>query len=565
MNLRALLHDRFTAAFEATGIAEAEPLLRPAARPEFGHYQANGIMAAAKQARRNPRQLAEAVVGALREGGIDAMADTVEVAGPGFVNVTLAPAFLAAGLSRPGIEAAPRPDTIVIDYSSPNLAKEMHVGHLRTTIGDAMARVLEALGHTVIRQNHVGDWGTQFGMLVAHLDDRGADSQGAALADLETFYASARQRFDADPAFAQRARRMVVALQRGDAAARRHWERFIEISLTHCRAVYDRLGITLTDADLDAESRYNDHLPGVVEHLDRAGLLSLSDGAKCVFLDGFDTPVIVQKSDGGYLYATTDLAAVRHRCQSYGANRLMYFTDARQSLHFRQFFAVARQAGFAPPECRLEHHPFGAIKDRGGRAFKSRDGGTEKLAVLLEEAVRRADALVRRKSPELGDDAVQQVARVVGIGAVKYADLLRHRASDYVFDWDAMLSFDGNTAPYLQYAYARIRSLFRRADADPADLAQATPTLGTGAERQLALALLRFQETLEAVAAEALPHYLCGYVYELAGAFMRFYETCAVLDAPPAIRRSRLRLCALTADTLRRGLGLLGIDTVERM
>ena len=564
MNLRALLHDRFAAAFEATGIADAAPLLRPAARPEFGHYQANGIMAAAKQARQNPRKLAAAVVEAMREGGINDLAEAVEVAGPGFINVTLAPEFLAAGLASPRIEAA-RAETIVIDYSSPNLAKEMHVGHLRTTIGDAMARVLEALGHTVIRQNHVGDWGTQFGMLVAHLDDQGADPQGAALADLEAFYAAARERFDADPAFAERARRMVVALQQGERAVRKHWERFIDVSLAHCRTVYSTLGVTLTDGDLDAESRYNDDLPEVVEQLRRAGLLSISDGAKCVFLEGFDAPVIVQKSDGGYLYATTDLAAVRHRCQRYGANRLLYFTDARQSLHFRQFFAVARQAGFAPPECRLEHHPFGAIKDRSGRAFKSRDGGTEKLAALLDEAVRRARTLVRQKSPELDDDAVEQVARVVGIGAVKYADLSRHRASDYVFDWEAMLSFDGNTAPYLQYAYARIQSLFRRAGADPADLADATPTLGTGAEQHLALMLLRFQETLEAVAAEALPHYLCGYVYELAGTFMRFYETCAVLDAPPATRRSRLRLCALTAETLQRGLGLLGIDVVERM
>ena len=565
MNLRALLHDRFAAAFETTGIADAAPLLRPAARPEFGHYQANGIMAAAKQAQQNPRKLAAAVVEALREGGIGDLAEAVEVAGPGFINVTLAPEFLAAGLAGPRIESAARAETIVIDYSSPNLAKEMHVGHLRTTIGDAMARVLEALGHTVIRQNHVGDWGTQFGMLVAHLEDQGTDPQGAALADLEAFYAAARERFDADPAFAERARRMVVALQQGERAARKHWERFIDVSLAHCRTVYNTLGITLTDGDLDAESRYNDDLPEVVEQLDRAGLLSISDGAKCVFLDGLDAPVIVQKSDGGYLYATTDLAAVRHRCRHYGANRLLYFTDARQSLHFRQFFAVARRAGFAPPECRLEHHPFGAIKDRSGRAFKSRDGGTEKLAALLDEAVRRARTLVRQKSPELDDDAVEQVARVVGIGAVKYADLLRHRASDYVFDWDAMLSFDGNTAPYLQYAYARIQSLFRRAGADPADLADATPTLDTAAEQHLALMLLRFQETLEAVAAEALPHYLCGYVYELAGAFMRFYETCAVLDAPPAIRRSRLRLCALTAGTLQRGLGLLGIDAVERM
>ena len=568
MNLRALLQDRFAAAFAAAGAAP-EPLLRAAARPEFGDYQANGAMAAAKRQRREPRELAAAVVGALREGGIDEVAESVEVAGPGFVNVRLSPAFLSASLVRLAIAPAARPDTIVIDYSSPNLAKEMHVGHLRATIGDAMARILEALGHRVIRQNHVGDWGTQFGMLVAHLQDIGrgpAENEAAspALADLEAFYAAARQRFDADPAFAERARKVVVALQQGDAAARGHWRRFIDVSLSHCRAVYETLGITLTDADLDAESRYNDDLPKVVQTLDDAGLIRVSDGAKCVFLDGFDAPVIVQKRDGGYLYATTDLAAVRHRCRHFGANRLMYFTDARQSLHFQQFFAVARKAGFAPPDCHLEHHPFGAIKDRNGRPFKSREGGSEKLAALLDEAVQRAGVLVREKSPELDADAADQVARAIGIGAVKYADLLRHRANDYVFDWDAMLSFDGNTAPYLQYACARIRSLFRRGGVDAANL-DAAPAVSIAAERRLALALLRFQETLEAVAAEALPHYLCGYLYELAGAFMRFYETCAVLEAPPAERRSRLKLCALTEETLRRGLGLLGIDAVERM
>lgn len=567
MNLRAALTERFTRAFNATGIAAAEPALRPAARPEYGDYQANGAMAAAKRAGRKPRDFADEVVTALKADGVEQVADRVEVAGAGFINVTLSPEFVAESLTAPSIAPAPQPDTVVVDYSSPNLAKEMHVGHLRSTIiGDAMARVLEALGHQVIRQNHVGDWGTQFGMLLAHLaDGGGAEAKGAVaikLADLEAFYTAARARFDADAEFADRARRMVVALQAGDATAQAHWRRFIDLSLAHCRAIYERLGVTLMDADLDPESRYNDELPSVVAALSE--ITTESEGARCVFLDDFDAPVIVQKSDGGYLYATTDLAAIRHRLQRFGANRICYFTDARQSLHFKQFFAVARKAGFAPPECRLEHWPFGTVMGGDGRPFRTREGGQVKLAELLDEAVQRARRLVQAKNPDLAAEEAAAVARVVGIGAVKYADLMRHRTSDYVFDWDAMLSFDGNTAPYLQYACARIRSLFRRGGVD-ADALEAVPRLATEAERRLGVALLRFQETLEAAAAEALPHYLCGYLHGLAGAFTHFYETCPVLDAPVPVRTSRLRLCAITGGTLQRGLGLLGIETVERM
>ena len=561
MNLRAFLTRRVADAFRAAGIDDAEPMLRPAGRPEFGDYQANGAMAAAKRLRTNPRALATAVADAFGAADAD-VAQAVEVAGPGFVNITLAGEFLSARLAAVEVEPARDPGRIVIDYSSPNLAKEMHVGHLRTTIGDAMGRILEALGHEVIRQNHVGDWGTQFGMLVAHLED--CQAAAPELRDLEVFYAEARKRFDAEPEFADRARRTVVDLQRGDEAVRAYWRRFIEISLSHCRAVYDTLGITLTDDDLDAESRYNDDLPRVVEDLDGAGLLTESDGAKCVFLEEFDTPVIVQKRDGGYLYATSDLAAVRFRTRHYDADRVLYFTDARQSLHFRQFFAVARKAGFAADACSLEHHPFGTIMGKDNRPFKTRTGGVVKLASLLDEAVRRARTLVAGKNPDLTGAQADRVARVVGIGAVKYADLSKNRTSDYVFDWDTMLSFDGNTAPYLQYAYARIQSLFRRAGVDPASLV-ATPVVVAPEERRLAVMLLRFQETLEQVASEALPHHLCAYLFDLASRFMQFYETCPVLDAPERVRESRLKLSALTAETLRRGLGLLGIETVDRM
>ena len=559
MNLRAFLHGRMAAAFEAAGAADAEPLIGVATRPEFGDYQANGAMAAAKATRTPPRVLAATVVDAL---GDAEFAQDLAVAGPGFVNITLSPAFVSANLGRVEIDRTAYPDRIVVDYSAPNLAKEMHVGHLRTTIGDAMARILEALGHCVIRQNHVGDWGTQFGMLVAHLED--VQEAAPQLKDLEVFYAQARKRFDADVDFADRARRTVVALQRGDEHVRAYWRRFIDISLSHCRSVYEALGVTLDDADLDAESRYNDDLPKVIADLERADLVTESDGAKCVFLDEFETPMIVQKRDGGYLYATTDLAAVRYRSVHYRADRILYFVDARQTLHFRQLFAVARKAGFARQACKLEHHPFGAIMGRDNRPFKTRSGDVVKLADLLDEAVRRARILVTEKNRDLDEAEVDRISRVVGIGAVKYADVSKNRASDYVFDWDTMLNFDGNTAPYLQYAYARIQSLFRRGGVDPSRLTDA-PVISNETERRLGVALLRFQETLEQVASEALPHYLSGYLYGLAGDFMKFYETCPVLDAPVAVRDHRLKLCALTGETLQRGLGLLGIETVDRM
>ena len=559
MNLRAFLHERMAAAFEAAGVPDAEPMIGVTTRPEFGDYQANGAMAAARTAGTQPRVLAEGAVEAL--GDVD-FAQTLAVAGPGFVNITLSPAFVSAHLGSVEIERTAHPDRIVVDYSAPNLAKEMHVGHLRTTIGDAMSRILEVLGHHVIRQNHVGDWGTQFGMLVAHLEDVREDAP--ELGDLEVFYAAARKRFDADAEFADRARRAVVALQRGDERVRRYWQRFVDISLSHCRAVYETLGITLGDEDLDAESRYNDDLPRVIDDLEGAGLITLSDGAKCVFLDELETPFMVQKSDGGYLYATTDLASVRYRSVHYRADRILYFVDSRQTLHFRQLFAVARQAAFVRQACRLEFHPFGTIMGRDNRPFKTRSGDVVKLADVLDEAVRRSRVLVAEKNPELDGEEADRIARVVGIGAVKYADVSKHRASDYVFDWDAMLSLDGNTAPYLQYAYARIQSLFRRGGVNPESLTE-VPVISNESERRLGVSLLRFQETLEQVASEALPHYLSGYLYGLAGDFMRFYETCPVLDAPGAVRDHRLKLCALTGDTLKRGLGLLGIGTVDRM
>jgi len=567
MNLRALLTERVETALAAILGEPAAAIVQPAGRPEFGDYQVNGVMAAAKRTRQNPRALAATL--AARADLAD-LTEPPEVAGPGFINLRLRADFLAEALTaRPLLERTRTAERIVVDYSSPNLAKEMHVGHLRSTIiGDALVRVLSALGHSVVRQNHVGDWGTQFGMLLTYLKESGENS--GELADLEQFYRAAKRRFDTDAAFAERARETVVRLQQGDARARAAWQRFIDISLSHCQTVYDRLGVTLTPADVRAESAYNDALAGVITALADAGLISQSDGATCVFLDEFVgkdgelLPVIVQKSDGGYLYATTDLAAVRFRVRELAATRILYLTDARQALHFRQIFAVALRAGFADPHTRLEHLPFGAMLGTDGKPFKTRSGDVVKLVDLLDEAEARAFELVTAKNPDLADAERSKIAAAVGIGAIKYADLSKNRTSDYVFDWNQMLAFEGNTAPYLQYAYTRIRSIFRRGEVDPASLS-GTPTIVMREEHQLAVQLLRFQEVTEQVAEEGFPHLLCTYLYELATLFMRFYEACPILTAEAEIRDSRLLLCARAANTLRTGLGLLGIETIERM
>lgn len=568
VNVRAAIDQRLSEALSACTGRNSPALVQPASKPEFGDYQANGIMAAAKRLKTNPRELATAVIDTV---ALDDIAEQLDIAGPGFINIFLSAEFLAARLAReqPLVSPAQHPYTAVVDYSSPNLAKEMHVGHIRSTIiGDAVAKVLECLGHNVIRQNHVGDWGTQFGMLITYLTETGANSQ--VLEDLEEFYRAAKQRFDADADFATRSRLAVVGLQGGQPELRRQWQRFIDISLNHCQALYGRLGVSLSREDVHAESAYNDDLPNVIESLREQGLLEESDGAQCVFLDEFKgkddqpLPVIVQKSDGGYLYATTDLAAVRHRHNQLNAQRVLYFTDARQVLHFKQIFAVARKAGFADAAMSLEHHPFGNMLGKDGKPFKTRDGGVVKLAELLDEAEARAFDLVTQKNSELGEDERREIARVVGIGAVKYADLAKNRTSDYHFDWDQMLAFEGNTAPYLQYAYTRVQSVFRRGNIDVESLTGETAP-SEPAERTLAVTLLRFQEVLEQVAADAYPHYLCTYLYELASQFMRFYEACPVLTAPGEVRDSRLHLCLRVAETLKNGLGLLGIETVERM
>ena len=576
MNIRETLIQQVRLAMTAAGIPPELPAnVATSTRPEFGDFQANGALAAAKRLKLKPRDLAADIVANLKLEGI---ADKVEIAGPGFINIHLSDDYLATRLNQTNPAQARAPEqvqTVVVDYSSPNLAKEMHVGHLRSTIiGDAIARVLEHLGHTVIRQNHMGDWGTQFGMLIAELEEQVGEGEKPELAlnDLEGFYQQSKRHFDADPAFADKARQYVVSLQSGDAHCLALWQQFIDISVEHSEALYRQLNVTLGHEHIRPESAYNDNLPQVLADLQNAGLACESEGAQVVFLDeladkkGNPSPVIVQKSDGGYLYATSDLAALRYRSQTLKADRALYFIDARQSLHMKQVFCVARKAGFVDPAMKLEHLPFGTMMGEDGKPFKTRSGGTVKLADLLIEALKRAEQLIAEKNPELDAATSKEIARKVGIGAVKYADLSKTRTNDYIFNWDAMLSFEGNTAPYLQYAYSRICSVFRKAELQRGQV-EGDIRITTPQEKTLALSLLNFDETLKTVAEDGYPHTLCNYLYDLASAYMSFYEHCPILrsDIDAQTRASRLQLSHTSANTLQKGLELLGIETMERM
>ena len=539
-----------------------------------GDFASNIAMMLAKPAGMKPRDLAEQLIAALPA---DAAISKVEIAGPGFLNFyqdnqalaqRLEVALADAALNVRKVGPAQR---VVVDLSAPNLAKEMHVGHLRSTIiGDGVARVLEFLGDEVIRQNHVGDWGTQFGMLLAYMQENpaAADSE---LSDLENFYRAAKKRFDESPEFAERARELVVQLQAGDAECLRLWTRFNDISLSHCQALYDRLGVKLSMADVKGESAYNDDLANVVADLKAKGLLSESDGAQCVFMDEFKNaegnplPLIVQKAGGGYLYATTDLAATRYRANVLKADRALYFVDQRQALHFQMVFSAARLAGFVPASMQLEHMGFGTMNGADGRPFKTRDGGTVKLVDLINEAEERAYSLVKSKNPELDEAELRQIANAVGVSAVKYADLSKHRASDYSFNFELMLSFEGNTAPYLLYAYTRVASVFRKLGKDFSEV-DGQIRLEAPQEIDLATKLAQFGEVLNNVADKGTPHILCTYLYDLAGLFSSFYEHCPILSADDqATQQSRLRLAALSGRTLKQGLELLGLQTLERM
>ncbi|MDO5639257.1 MAG: arginine--tRNA ligase [Neisseria sp.] len=572
MNLHQTVAAEAEAAFAAAGIAGSPVVLQPAKNADFGDFQINGVMGAAKQAKQNPRELAQKVADALAG---NAVIESAEVAGPGFINLRLKAAFLAGNIESAlsdghlGVRQTAAPQTVIIDYSSPNLAKEMHVGHLRSSIiGDSINRVLSYLGHQVIAQNHVGDWGTQFGMLVAYMVEQQQHNAEFELADLEQFYRNAKIRFDESAEFADTAREYVVKLQGGDATVLALWKQFVDISLAHAQAVYDTLGLKLTPDDVAGESKYNDDLQTVVDDLTAKGLAVDDDGAKVVFLDEFKNKegepaaYIVQKSGGGFLYSTTDLACIRDYVGRLKGDRLLYVVDHRQGLHFAQLFATSRKAGYLPESVAAEFVGFGTMMGRDGKPFKTRSGDTVKLVDLLDEAVERATALVQSKNADLDAEAAAQIGKVVGIGAVKYADLSKNRTSDYVFDWEDMLSFEGNTAPYLQYAYTRVQSVFRKAGEWNAN---AAVVLDAPLEKQLAVELLKFEDVLQSVADTSYLHYLAAYLYQVATLFSRFYEACPILKAEGQARDSRLQLAKLTGDTLKQGLDLLGIQTLEVM
>lgn len=580
MNIRQILIERAIAALVAAGLPEdTNPAVTQSTRPQFGDYQINGAMGAAKKLGVNPRELAQKIIDNL---DVSDIASHTEIAGPGFINIHLKPEFLADTLvaanqdEKLGVAEHATAQNVVVDYSSPNLAKEMHVGHLRSTIiGDAVVRTLEFRGDSVTRQNHVGDWGTQFGMLIAHLEDllnQGVDLESVALADLETFYRDAKKRFDDEEGFADKARDYVVKLQGGDAHCEKLWKLFIDTSVKHSEEVYEKLNVTLKPEDIMAESAYNDALQGVITLLKEKGIAVEDQGAQVVFLnelankDGEPSVFIVQKSGGGFLYATTDLAACDYRSNKLGADRILIFVDARQSLHFNQVELTARKAGLLRDETTYEFCPFGTMMGEDGKPFKTRTGGTVKLAELLEEAISRASDKLAERESDLSAEERAEIARKVGIGAVKYADLSKNRTSDYIFNWDTMLSFEGATAPYLQYAYTRVSSIFRKAGIDAASFS-APVVIAEAQEKALAIKLVQFEEVLDQMVADATPHVLCSYLYELASLYMSFYEACPVLKegVETATKESRLVLCNLVAKTLAKGLDLLGIEVMEQM
>jgi len=584
------LEERISAAMAEVAGQKSPAIVRPATDAKFGDYQANGVMALAKELKADPRKLAEDVV---RKLELDDICQPPEVAGPGFINLRLKPEFVAANLleinkdaDRLGIDKTLKPQTVVVDFSGPNIAKQMHVGHLRSTIiGDCICRVLEFEGHKVIRQNHIGDWGTQFGMLCALYDKRllklsggvRAVSTSAILGDLETFYKEASQLFDTDRKFANTARAAVAGLHSGSGIWIEYWKSIVKESKKHYQEIYGQLSVTLTDEHIRGESFYKDKLADVVGELKSNEFAVESDGAVCVFPEGFKNkegeplPLIVQKSDGAYLYATTDLAAIKYRVDELKADRIIYVTDARQKLHFEMVFAVARMAGLAKPETELIHVTFGSVLGEGGKPLKTREGENVKLKDLLDEAIEKAKTIVKEKNPDLPEEQKDRIAKAVGVGAVKYADYSNNRTSDYIFSFNKMLAMDGNTAPYMQYAYARIKSIERKAQTKQVPIEDELAgvkklSLSEPAEVDLAKHLIRYGEAIEAAAADYRPNYLTAYLYELAQKFSAFYTNCPVLDAGPDKRPTRLLLCDLTAKTIRHGLSeLLGIEVVEQM
>ena len=578
--LKAQFEQAIVSAF-GDDLAGTDPLLAATNNPKFGDYQANLAMSLAKPLKQKPRDIATQIVEHLE---VSDLCEPPEIAGPGFINLRLKTEYLEDQLKqiqadpRLGVAPAKHPQTVIVDFSSPNIAKEMHVGHLRSTIiGDSIARVLEFMGYDVLRLNHVGDWGTQFGMLITHLQEACPEALEAGgevdIGDLVAFYKQAKQRFDGDDDFKTRSREAVVGLQSGDATARKAWEALCEQSRKEFQKLYDRLGICIQER---GESFYNPLLADVVKDLEAQGLLVEDQGAKVVFADGFTNkdgdplPLIIQKSDGGYNYATTDLAAIRYRTQQDGAERILYVVDAGQAHHFAQVFQVAAKAGWIPEEVELTHVPFGVVQGEDGKKFKTRSGETVRLKDLLDEAVDRArrdlETRIQAEGRDESEEFIQNVAEKVGIGAVKYADLSQNRTSNYIFSFDKMLALQGNTAPYMLYAYVRVQGISRKGDIDFEHLpAKARVHLEDETEFALARHLLQLDEVLAEVAADLFPNRLCQYLFELSQKFNQFYDRCSVLQAEEPQRTSRLILCQLTAQTLKLGLSLLGIEVLERM
>lgn len=577
-SLISVLNARFASALEQAfgeDFERRDPVIRSS---QFADFQANLALPLAKELKSKPRDIATQIVDHLDLDGICA---PPEISGPGFINLTFTPEYLAGTLETESATAAETggdPQRIVIDYSAPNVAKEMHVGHLRTTVvGDALARTHEYLGNTVIRQNHIGDWGTPFGMLIEHLLDVGIESSTAQeISDNpNAFYQAARVKFDGDEAFATRARARVVKLQGGDEQTLQLWRTLVGFSKTYFNRIYTMLDVTLRDDDLAGESIYNDVLADVCTELEDKGLARISDGALCVFPEGFTgregepLPLIIRKSDGGYGYATTDLAAIRNRARNLAADRVLYVVGTPQAMHFEMVFSVARAAGWLPETVEAEHVKIGNVLGDDGKILRTRSGAPLRLAELLEEAVARAKTTLQESNAEFGPEEEAVVAQIVGIGAVKYADLSVSHDTSYTFDLDRMLAPIGNTAPYLQYAGARIRSIQRKATAEGVaaeTLTTAPIQLGQPAERDLALNILGFADILAEAAAGSAPHRLCTYLFDLAQAFTSFYEQCPVLIAEtPEMRDSRLRLSSIVLEVLEAGLGVLGIRVPERM
>ena len=566
MKIKSQLSTIISKALKNADIEAKDIIISDATKPEFGDYQFNGAMKLAKSLRKNPREIASAII---KEIDTTTMIERVEVAGPGFINIWLDNEWLSAQTNsiledeRVGVGFVETPKRVVVDYSGPNMAKQMHVGHLRSSIiGDTIATLLEFLGDEVIRQNHIGDWGTQFGMLIAYLEEQGADAN-QNLKDLEQFYKDAKVRFDASEEFANKAREYVVKIQSGDKHCLSLWKKFIDTSLGHCEEVYGKLGVNLTREDVRAESFYNNELPNIIKILKEKNISTNSNGAECVFVDGEDKPpVIVQKGDGGFLYATTDLSALKFRAKELKADRVCYVVDARQGQHFKQVFTISKQAGMVGENVALEHIAFGTMMDRSGKPFKTRDGGTVKLVDLLDEAILRAKETIKERN-EYSQEELNRVASAIGIGAVKYADLSINRESNYLFSWDKMLSFDGNTALYMQYAYARIQSIFRKHNAE----ITGEIVIGDELEHRLALMILKFEDTLIKASIDATPHTITLYLYELVTLFMKFYEQNPILKEGVAqeTKMSRLQLSKLTANVIKKGLDILGIEVVNKI